>query len=238
MSFELYYWPMIPGRGEFIRWILEDLELSYVDVGRERGFEAIVAARQDGIALDDGQRVHIYAPPALATGDRVIGQTSVIASYLGELYERAPNTDAARLEARALMTFIMDVTKEAHDVHHPVSPALTYAEQRTEAQRAATTFVKHRLPNLLGFWERRLASTEGPLLFGETATYVDLALVPLLRGLDHAFPRAMSALEVPALRRLQSTVQARPALTAYRASDRCVPFSEHGVFRYYPELDV
>ena len=37
MRYELYYWPSIQGRGEFIRLPLEDAGADYVDVARERG---------------------------------------------------------------------------------------------------------------------------------------------------------------------------------------------------------
>ena len=35
--YELYYWPGIPGRGEFVRLALEDAGADYIDVARERG---------------------------------------------------------------------------------------------------------------------------------------------------------------------------------------------------------
>ena len=37
MTYELYYWPMIQGRGEFIRLALEDCGAAYVDVARQTG---------------------------------------------------------------------------------------------------------------------------------------------------------------------------------------------------------
>src|SRR5215831_16261134 len=37
MTYELYYWPEIQGRGEFVRLVLEDADASYVDVVREPG---------------------------------------------------------------------------------------------------------------------------------------------------------------------------------------------------------
>ena len=35
MAYELYYWPMIQGRGEFVRLALEEAEAPYVDVARK-----------------------------------------------------------------------------------------------------------------------------------------------------------------------------------------------------------
>ena len=32
--YELYYWPNIPGRGEFVRLVLEEAGAPYVDVAR------------------------------------------------------------------------------------------------------------------------------------------------------------------------------------------------------------
>jgi glutathione S-transferase len=34
MKYELYYWPHIPGRGEFIRLALEQGGAEWVDIGR------------------------------------------------------------------------------------------------------------------------------------------------------------------------------------------------------------
>ena len=37
MRYELYYWPGIQGRGEFVRLTLEEGEANYVDVARKDG---------------------------------------------------------------------------------------------------------------------------------------------------------------------------------------------------------
>ncbi|MGZ3238016.1 MAG: glutathione S-transferase, partial [Burkholderiaceae bacterium] len=34
MRYELYYWPSIQGRGEFIRLALEEADADYIDVAR------------------------------------------------------------------------------------------------------------------------------------------------------------------------------------------------------------
>ena len=38
--YELYYWPNIHGRGEFVRLVLEEAGAPYVDVGRARATRA------------------------------------------------------------------------------------------------------------------------------------------------------------------------------------------------------
>jgi hypothetical protein len=37
MRYELYYWPTVQGRGEFVRLALEEAGADYIDVGRRRG---------------------------------------------------------------------------------------------------------------------------------------------------------------------------------------------------------
>ncbi|HKF11421.1 MAG TPA: glutathione S-transferase, partial [Xanthobacteraceae bacterium] len=37
MRYELYYWPTIQGRGEFVRLALEEAGADYVDVARRSG---------------------------------------------------------------------------------------------------------------------------------------------------------------------------------------------------------
>ncbi|HYG67513.1 MAG TPA: glutathione S-transferase, partial [Anaeromyxobacteraceae bacterium] len=40
--YELFYWPGIQGRGEFVRLAFEDAGVPYVDVGRGRGGVAAI----------------------------------------------------------------------------------------------------------------------------------------------------------------------------------------------------
>ena len=43
MRYELYYWPSIQGRGEFVRLALEDAGVEYVDVARRpKGMAAMM----------------------------------------------------------------------------------------------------------------------------------------------------------------------------------------------------
>jgi glutathione S-transferase len=61
----------------------------------------------------------------------------------------------------------------------------------------------------------------------------------MIAGLRYAFPRAMTRLEPkhPRLVALHDRVASRPRIAAYLASDRRIPFNQHGIFRHYPELD-
>jgi glutathione S-transferase len=102
--------------------------------------------------------------------------------------------------------------------------------------------VKSRAPKYLGYFERVLeCNTAGPAhLVGAELTYADLSLFQIVAGMRYAFPRAMARLE-PKYERvvaLHDRVAALPRIAAYLASDRRIPFNEHGIFRHYPELDA
>lgn len=237
-EYELIYWPVLPGRGEVPRLLLEDAGARYVDLARlpedqGGGFQVILEFNQ-------GKKEGFppYAPPILRHGEVVLSQTSNICLYLGPRLGLAPGDEVGRLHVNQLTLTLMDVFAEAHDVHHPISTSLYYDDQKEQALAAAREFVTHRLPKYLGYFERVLAGR--PWLVGDACSYADLALFQALEGLEHAFPRGYKAVaeKVPGLRALRKRVSERPKLAAYLASERRLPFNENGIFRFYPELDV
>ncbi len=238
-AYELYYWPQIPGRGEFVRLVLEEAGASYVDVGRrpreEGGGIEPVAAFWAG--TNEGHPV--FAPPVLKHGDLVLAQTAAICHFLGQRHGLAPDDETGRAHALELQLTIADLVNEVHDTHHPISPALYYEDQKPEAKRRAAHFVGERLPRFLGYFERVLQQGGG-MLVGGRLSHADLSLFQALEGLSYAFPRALTraAEGTPMLRDLRERVRARPRIAAYLASDRRVPFNQEGIFRRYPELDA
>ncbi|MGO8921264.1 MAG: glutathione S-transferase [Stellaceae bacterium] len=237
MRYELYYWPSIPGRGEFVRLALEESSADYVDVARRKGgMEAM-------FRLLEGERAAHppFAPPFLKAGKLLIGQTANILLYLGERHRLAPAEAAGRLWAHQLQLTITDFVVEAHDTHHPIAGGLYYEDQRREAKRRAGDFLATRAPKFLGYFERVLErNPKGERhLVGARLTYPDLSLFQIVEGLRYAFPRAMRRLERRHKRviALCDRVAQRPRIAAYLASPRRLPFNEQGIFRHYPELD-
>jgi glutathione S-transferase len=234
MRYELYYWPEIQGRGEFVRLALEEAGADYVDVGRKRGRKAVEAARNRKHDLHPP-----YAPPFLKAGKRVIGQTANILLYLGARHGLAPKDEAGRLWAHQLQLTIADLVVHIHDTHHPVSGWLYYEEQRPAAKRRTADFWKYRVPRFLGYFERVIERSGGPNLLGRKLSYVDLSLFQIVEGLRYAFPKRMKRFEkkVPRVIALHDRVAKRPRIAAYLASKRRIPFSQWGIYRYFPELD-
>ena len=236
MKYELYYWPSIQGRGEFVRLALEDAGADYVDVARRpKGMRAMMHLMESR-----SLKRPPFAPPFLRSGELVIAQTALILHYLGPRLGLAPKAEAARLWLHEQQLTISDWLVEVHDTHHPIGSGLYYEDQKPEAQRRAKEFIEHRMPKFLGYLERVLAGNGGEHLVGSALTYADLSVFQLFAGLEYAFPRALSAFEpkVPGLRGLADRVAKRPRIAAYLASPRRIPFNEHGLFRSYPELDA
>jgi glutathione S-transferase len=236
MVYELYYWPEIQGRGEFVRLALEDAGARYVDVARQRGGMSAMLK-----LLDDGKvKTPSFAPPFLKAGKLLIGQTANILLFLGSRHGLAPATEAGRLWTHQLQLTIADFVAEIHDTHHPIASSLYYEDQRKEAQRRTQDFLKSRAPKYLGYFERVLERSAGNYLVGRTATYADLSLFQVVAGLRYAFPRAMARLEKrhPRVVAVHDRVRERPRVAAYLVSDRRIPFNQLGIFRHYEELDI
>ena len=231
---ELYYWPSIQGRGEFVRLLLEDAGTEYRDVAREKGGMEKMRRFLDG--KERGLRP--YAPPFVVVDGLVVGQTAVVLSVLGRLVGLVPDDDAARLAAHQIQLTIADVVAEAHDVHHPIAGSLYYEDQKPEALRRSGHFRKERIPKYLGWLEDVCARGDGHPVAG-VHTYVDDSIFQLVEGLRYMFPNTMKAFErnIPTIVAIRDRVRKRPGIAAYLASERRIPFNTKGIFRYYPELD-
>lgn len=235
MRYELYYWPQIQGRGEFVRLALEEAGADYVDVARGPGGEEKMLA----LMRSPGAKTPPFAPPFLKAGRTVIGQTANILLYLGDRHALSPKSEAGRLWVNQLELTIADMVVEIHDTHHPIGSGLYYEDQKPEAARRAGDFRAHRAPKFFAYFERVLDASGGPYLTGRRVTTADLSLFQVVAGLYYAFPRLTKRLgkKHPRVIELHTRVAARSRVAAYLKSERRIPFNEMGIFRAYDELD-
>ena len=163
MRYELYYWPTIQGRGEFVRLALEESAADYIDVARKPGRSGMPAM----MTLLDGKRIKHppFAPPFLKSGKLIIGQTANILLFLGARHGLAPRDETARLWTHQLQLTITDLVVEIHDTHHPIAAGLYYEDQRKEAKRRTADFHKSRLPKFLEYFEGVIARSGGAFLW-------------------------------------------------------------------------
>src|SRR4051812_31474599 len=138
MRYQLYYWPSIPGRGEFVRLALEDAGAGYVDVARGRDGVAAMLRFMERRSLEHPP----FACPFLGAGRQVIGQTANILLYLGPRLGLAPRDEAGRLWTHQLQLTLADWLVEVHDAHRPIGGGLYYEEQKREAKRRSADFRK------------------------------------------------------------------------------------------------
>ncbi len=240
MTYELYYWPGIQGRAEFIRLALEEAGADYRDIGttapsRGGGVPAILkmlAAR--GISRPP------FAVPVLKTGRQLIAQTPNILFFLGGPLQLAPKDEAGRIWTHQLQLTIMDLYQEIFSTHHPLGDGYAYEEQRAAARRRTKDFLAVRLPKFMDYFERVLhVNHRRRWMVGARLTYADLSMAQMIAGLKYGFPKAMAR----ALRRrrrlgaLHDAVFERPRIVRYVASGRRFPFNNDDLFRHYPGLD-
>src|SRR5262245_45131137 len=190
MRYQLYYWPMIQGRGEYVRLALEDAGAHYTDVARGNGGSDAMMNM-----MEASKGTPPFAPPFLKAGKLVIGQTANILLYLGARHGLAPKVEQGRLWVHQLQLTIADFVLEVHDTHHPLGPSLYYEEQKAPAKKRTEEFWNSRVPKYLGYFEDLTAANGGAYVTGRRATYVDLSLFQIVEGLRYAFPRRMQAFE-------------------------------------------
>jgi glutathione S-transferase len=233
MNYELYYWPYIQGRGEYVRLALEEAGAAYTDVARGSGGTGAMTRMMGQSATPP------FAPPFLKAGKLVIGQTANILFYLGSRHGLAPTTEAAKLWVHQLQLTITDFVVEIHDTHHPLGPSLYYEDQKSPAKKRTEDFLEERVPKYLGYYEGLLKDNGGNYVTGRRITYVDLSLFQIVEGLRYAFPNRMKVFEkeIPGLVSLRDRIAARPKIKAYLESERRIAFNEDGIFRHYKELD-
>jgi glutathione S-transferase len=237
---ELYYWPGIQGRGEFVRLLLEEGGAAYVDVARER--KNGLAAMMRFLEGEEPGALP-FAPPFVKVGTVVVSQTANILAFLAARLGLVPDDEALRTEASQIQLTLADFVDEIHDTHHPIAGSLYYEDQKGAAKRRAREFVKERMPKYLGWLDRVLARNRksgGQWLVGSACTYVDLSAFQVVEGLRYAFPHALARLEpqIPRVLALHDRVAERPRIAAYLTSKRRQPFNQMGIFRHYPELDA
>src|SRR5688500_14088484 len=149
-AYQLYYWPSIPGRGEFVRLALEDAGADYDDVARRSASEGGGGAALQALLRGERGGLRPLAPPVLVHGNLVLAQTPAILHYLAPRLGLTPADEKGAAAVNQLVLTALDLADEAHDLHHPIASSLYYEDQKDEARRRAPHFIGERMPKFLG----------------------------------------------------------------------------------------
>ncbi|OCH89353.1 glutathione S-transferase C-terminal-like protein [Obba rivulosa] len=185
-EYTLYYWPGIPGRGEYIRLAFEFAGVPYKDANDPKQFMQLFQPEHAG------HPPH-FAPPILALpSGKLLSQTPAILNLLaprlglagargsllappaqrlggawaefGEERERVLKEDETedaeqeRATVNQLVLTALDLCSEAHDVHHPIAKSKYYEEQKEPALACAASFRADRIPKFLKHFNAVLTS--------------------------------------------------------------------------------
>lgn len=195
-DYSLIYWPGIPGRGEFIRLLLEETKTPYNDVAKSSPDDAVNKIMELNSTIDpdsptggrgDFPNPPINAPPVFRHGSLVLSQTPAILAYLAPRLGLSPPASEPGYHhlSAMVMTFLDGFCVELHDTHHPIDVSATYEEQKPESKKRAKVFRETRIPKFLGYAQRILdsdASGKGPWLYDNGLTYADLVLFQVRTG--------------------------------------------------------
>ncbi|KAK5074968.1 hypothetical protein LTS08_005454 [Lithohypha guttulata] len=246
-TYDLIYWPGLPGRGEFIRLVLEQAGANYTDTAHVEDGMRIVLSYSSTDNHGSPVNPPPFAPPMLKHGKHTISQTPNILLYLGPRLGLAPSTEDDPIgiyHVNALTLTALDgLSNEPHDTHHPIAVGDYYEDQKGEALKRAKNYREQRLPKFLEYFQRVLSSETsrgGEYLYGGQLTYADLVLFQTIDGVSFAFPKRMSSLKESGkydkVFALHERVKALDKIAAYLKSGKRQKYLM-GIYRHYPELD-
>jgi len=251
-EYVLYYWPGLPGRGEYIRLAFEYAGIPYTEENTPPKFI--------GIITDPAKSSHppAFAPPALKLpSGRFLSQTTAILNHIAPKFglagekgskgvEGGEEGEEERSSINQLVLTALDLCVETHDTHHPIALHLYYEDQKEAAAERAKGYRVYRLPKFFKHFQTVLASNPdaksngGTYLIGSKTTTADLTLFHVIEGVKHAFPKRVAALkatgEYDNIFKLVERVANEKRIKEYLASDRRQKFGD-GLFRHYEELD-
>ena len=234
----LYHAPgKLKGRGEFLRLMLEDAGISYLDSGDNlygpTGLMDAFRGSPKDVAVESSH-YPIFFPPAIwhrpANGEEVlVNQVGAGMIYLGDQLGYAPQNVAEKARANSIMLNALDYISEGRSSFHPVHNKLSYHDQKEQGDKASKEFSEQRMKLFLYHFNKVVKTNpnpETPIAGGSNVTYADFALFHSLDATVSQFntdfyEHAWDNTDVPELKRYYEWIKGRPKLQAYFHSDRC-----------------
>src|SRR5215207_6989052 len=207
MRYELYYWPMIQGRGEYVRLALEEAGAGYTDVAR-RGNGMSAMTRM----MEAGKGTPPFAPPFLEAGKLWVHQLQLTISDL-----------------------VLEVHDTHHPLGPSLyyedqkAPAKKRSDEFWKARVPKYLgYFEDLLAANSGIYATGRRLTYVDLSLFQIVEGLRYAFPKRMKAFEK---------KIPGLVELHDRVAARPNIKTYLASDRRIAFNEDGIFRKYKALD-
>ncbi|PNW87542.1 hypothetical protein CHLRE_02g142200v5 [Chlamydomonas reinhardtii] len=219
---ELWYWPGMKGRGEYVRLVFEEAGVPYKDMGQSAGLAGIV----EWVWKGGNTGFPVRAPPAVRRGDFTLSGTPVLMAYLGRQFGLMPTDPEEAAHVEQLLAVVTDGVGEGRLAFHPKD---FYASHKTQVEESAPyieQYGKQRLPKYMSYWEEVLTKNphQSGFLVGKDISVADLAVYQYMAAAQQHYRRWYDDVEAPAAKAHQARIAARPRLAAYLASPRCPPW--------------
>ena len=216
----LYHSPgKFKGRGEFLRLMLEDADVPYLNSGDNlygptglmdafRGDAEAVRANNDAV-------YPVFFPPAVLHRPKnnkheppvMINQVGACMIYLGDQLGYAPQTPAEAARANSILLNALDYISEGRKSFHPVKNSMSYNDQKEEGDKESKEFCQTRLPFFLYHFEKVVTvhGSHKPVAGGIHLTYADFAVFHVLDATvcqfnSDFYDKAWDKLDVPHLK--------------------------------------
>ena len=226
------------GRGEFLRLMLEDKGVPYVNSAVNlygpTGMMDCFRGSPEAVKSLDTLEFPVFFPPAIwhrpPKGEQVIiNQVSACMVYLGEVLGYAPTTAAERGRAESVMANAIDYIAEGRRSFHPIKDTASYKDQKEEGDKVSREFAANRMLLWLEHFDkvvRKYGGPTTPVAGGPAVTYADFCLFHVLDATVYQFntefyDMAWDKADVAALKEYYEWMKSRPKLKTYMQSDRC-----------------
>ena len=214
-EWQLFYWPKLPGRGEFARLLFHETNTPYTEPLATAAYPLIQSTREQLAANQP-----FFAFPLLlhtpSSGQPIhVTQSAVICRYLslhldgGRL---AAKTEKDDFRAQELLACAVDAIGEGSTAWHAIDTSGSYASQSKETQPFIDTFINKRLPKWLTFFESALKANGGQWFIGDGMTYVDVYMFQWLHGVESQCGDVYRKESIDALRALKERVEKRAGI--------------------------
>lgn len=218
---QLYYWPSLLGRGEYVRLMLAATGQEWHEVGKEEGGVQEIMKFMNW--QEEKEFNTCYAPPILGNGNFFLGETGAICQYLGRKFGLSPTNEEDFARASQLTLTALDFVSTARlSFHVNVNKSMSYYDQVADCRPHIEYYRNNTLPDHLGYFQRILSKDDREWFVGNAFSFADVVIFHAVWMLRAQCPEHYAKLTANCsnLVRFMDRVAALPKIKAYLEGPR------------------